>query len=105
MFQIPNVKFVYIYPKPVNMHWGERKLSQLCEEEMGIDPKAGDVFLFFNTKKDQMKLFFCDEDGSQEFLKMLPQGGFMLPAPAESQKYIKVARAKLNSLFRTTLLT
>lgn len=100
MFNVPNVKHVYIYPKAINMSWGERKLSQLCQDEMGIDPNMGDVFLFFNNKKDRLKLFFMDEDGSQEFMKLLPQGGFLLPVAEEGEKYIRVGSDKLNSLFR-----
>ena len=101
MFQLPNVKFVHMYPKAVPMNWGEKKLTQICLNEMGIDPKAGGVFLFYNRKMDQMKLFFLDDMGSQEFLKMLPQGGFMLPVAKEGEKYIKIGRDKLDSLFRS----
>jgi hypothetical protein len=42
MFQIPNAGSVYLYQKPINMRWGEKKLTQLCRDEMGIDPRAGD---------------------------------------------------------------
>jgi hypothetical protein len=92
-----------MYLKPINMGWGETKLSQICLQEMDIDPKAGGVFLFFNKKQDQMKLFYLDQDGSQEFMKMLPRGGFMLPAPKPGESYVKIGREKLNSLFRTTI--
>lgn len=100
LFSIPNVKHVYMYPKPVPMNWSEKKLGQLCRDEMGIEPKVGAVFLFFNKKQDQMKLFFRDDDGHQEFLKMLPQGGFMLPVPKEGERFVKVDSKKLDSLFR-----
>jgi transposase len=105
LFDIPKVKYVYIYPKTINMNWGERKLSQLCRDEMGIDLKEGNVFLFFNNKKDQMKLFFKDVDGSQEFTKRLPQGGFLVPVPKEGERFVRIGRDKLNSLFKTSLLT
>jgi transposase len=104
MFEIPAVKFVFLYSEPINTHWGEKKLSELCREKMGIEPKEGHVFIFFNRKKDQMKLFFYDETGSQELLKVLPQGGFLIPAAKEGESYIKMSRQKLNSLFRTTIL-
>ncbi len=41
MFQIPNAGSAYLYQKPINMRWGEKKLTQLCLDEMGIDPGAG----------------------------------------------------------------
>lgn len=105
MFQLPNVKFVHLYPWPINIRWGETKLIQLCKNEMGLDPKQGGVFLFFNRKKDQMKLFFLDETGSQEMLKLLPKGGFMVPTPQAGEKSIKLSKDKLNSLFRTGMFS
>lgn len=90
-----------MYSKPIPMNWGEKKLTQLCTDEMGIDPKNGAVFLFFNTKKDQMKLFFLDNNGSQEFQKLLPQGGFLLPVPKEGAKFVKIERKKLDVIFKS----
>lgn len=99
-FQVPDVKNIYLYAKPIPMGWGEKKLTQLCVDEIGIDPRTGAVFLFFNKKQDQLKLFFLDSTGCQQHLKMLPQGGFMLPAPKEGERFIKIDRKKLESLFR-----
>lgn len=101
LFQVPDVKNVYLYPQPVPMNWGAKKLTQICKDEMGLDPKRGDVFLFCNRKKDQMKIFFLDDLGSQEFQKLLPQGGFMLPVAKEGEKFVKIDRKKLDSLFRS----
>jgi transposase len=101
MFQIPSAGSVYLYQKPINMRWGEKKLTQLCRDEMGIDPRAGGAFLFYNSKRDQLKLFFLDHTGSQEFQKLMPRGGFLLPAPRDGEKFVKVDRKKLNRLFRS----
>ena len=105
MFQLPNVKVVHLYPLPINLRWGEGKLMELCKSKMGLDPKQGAVFLFFNRKKDRMKLFFLDETGSQEILKILPKGGFMLPVPMDGEKFVKISVEKLNSLFRTGMFS
>jgi hypothetical protein len=58
MFQIPNAGSVCLYQSPINMRWSEKKLTQLCWDEMGIDPRAGGVFLFYNSKRDQQSYFF-----------------------------------------------
>ena len=65
MFNLPKVKTVFFYPTPIPMNWGEKKLTKICKEEMGIEPTLGSVFLFFNYKLNQLKLFFLDETGSQ----------------------------------------
>jgi IS66 Orf2 like protein len=97
---IPNVSHIYLYPKPISMRLGENKLVDLCRNEMGLIPKKGFVFLFFNKKQDKIKLFYLDDVGCQEIMKVLPQGGFLLPVAAENQKYIKIEINKLPSLFR-----
>ena len=101
MFQIPNSGSVYLYQKPINMRWGEKKLTQLCRDEMGIDPRAGEVFLFYNSKRDQLKLPSLDQTGSQEFQEWVPRGAFLLPAPRDGEKFVKVDHKKLNSIFRS----
>jgi hypothetical protein len=101
MFAIPTGLSVYLYQKPISMQWGEKKLSQLCKADMKLDPRKGGAFLFFNSKRDQLKLYFCDDTGSQEFLKWMPRGGFMLPAPRAGECFVKIERSKLGSLFRS----
>jgi hypothetical protein len=97
---LPAVKYLHMYTEPIPMNWGERKLTEICRKEMGIDPAGGAVFLFFNRKKDQLKMFFMDESGSQEIQKMLPRGGFILPAPEEGKKFLKIPMSKIDTLFR-----
>ena len=97
---IPRVSHIYMYPKPISMKLGENKLSKLCIDEMGLDPTKGFVFLFFNKSQDKIKLFYLDDTGSQEIMKVLPQGGFLFPVPSDGQKYVKLDVSKLKSLLR-----
>jgi hypothetical protein len=82
------------------MNWGEKKLLQVCREEMGLDPVDGWVFLFFNRKQDQLKIFFLDENGSQQFTKLLPNSRFLLPVAQECEKFVRIDQKKIDSLFR-----
>jgi hypothetical protein len=85
---IPGVKTAYLYPKQISMNLGEKKLTQICKEEMGLDPKIGMIFIFYNSKLNQLKLFFYDETGSQDMTRLLPKGGFMVPVQTKDEKYI-----------------
>jgi hypothetical protein len=91
---------IQLYQKPINMRFGEKKLTQLCSQELGREPKTNEVFLFYNTKRDTLKLFWRDKNGSQEIVKTLPRGGFMLPAPKDGEAFVTLARSKLESVFR-----
>lgn len=82
------------------MRLGENKLIDICRNIMGLDPEKGLPFLFFNKLQDKIKLFYLDATGSNEIMKILPKGGFLVPVAAENEKYIKIERNKLPSLFR-----
>lgn len=101
MLFLPEVKVAYLYPKPIPMNWSEKKLTQICKEEMGLDPADGGVFLFVNSKLNQMKLFFLVENGSQELIKWLPKGAFMIPVRTKDEKYIEIEGSKLRKLFKS----
>ena len=92
---------IQLYQKPISMRFGERKLTQLCCQELGREPKVNELFLFYNTKRDTLKLFWRDGNRSQEITKALPRGGFMLPAPKDGEAFVTLARSKLESVFRT----
>jgi IS66 Orf2 like protein len=70
-------------------------------QELGREPKVNELFLFYNTKRDTLKLFWRDGNGSQEITKTLPPCGFMLPAPKDGEAFVTLARSKLESVFRT----
>jgi hypothetical protein len=91
---------IQLYQKPISMRFGERKLTQLCSQELGREPKINELFLFYNTKRDTLKLFWRDRNGSQEIVKTMPRGGFILPAPIEGEAFVTLARTKLESVFR-----
>lgn len=54
-------------------------LSGLVREFMLQDPLGGDVFLFFNRRKNQVKLLCWDRDGFAIFYKRLEKGTFEIP--------------------------
>lgn len=91
MFSLPShVNHVHLYADPINMRWGEAKLGQLCRDEMDIDPDNGEVFLFYNRKKDQIRLFFLDVDGCQMLTKYLPENAFLLPVVPEGERSMEI---------------
>ena len=92
---------IHLYQKPINMRWGEVKLTEICRTELKRKPKINELYLFYNTKRDTLKLFWLDGNGSQEISKMMPRGGFMLPAPESGDTIVKIPRDKLNTLFRS----
>jgi hypothetical protein len=98
-----NVPFssIHLYQKPISMRFGEKKLLEICRSTLEREPRVNELFLFYNGKRNTLKLFWLDGTGSQELSKSLPRGGFLLPAPKDEETFVKLERAKLNSLFRS----
>jgi transposase len=99
MFDLPKFKKAYLYQVPISMRWGEKKLNELCKGRIGVDPREGHAFLFFNTKRDCLKLFFYDALGSNELQKLMPKGGFVLPAPVAGEHFVEITPSLVPRLF------
>jgi len=98
-----NIPFssIHLYQKPISMRFGEKKLLEIWRFALKRDPKVNELFLFFNSKQDRLKLFWLDGTGSQELSKSLPRGGFLLPALKAGEAFVRLERSKLSSLFRS----
>ena len=67
---------------------------------MELEPEQGCAFLFFNTLQNKIKMFYVDETGSHEMMKVLPKGGFLIPVSTGNEKFIRIEKSKISSLFR-----
>jgi hypothetical protein len=92
---------IHLYQKPISMRSGERKLIEICRSALNREPRVNELFLFYNGKRDTLKLFWVDEKGSQELSKSVPRGGFLLPAPRDGETFVKLELGKLGALFRS----
>jgi IS66 Orf2 like protein len=90
---------VYLFQQPISMRWGERKLAAVCEQHLGVGPKIGDAFVFWNRKRDQLKIFYRDEMGSNDMSKRMPAGGFVLPAPNDGEHFVKLSPKLIPRIF------
>lgn len=92
---------IQLYQKPISMRFGEKKLIEICRSALNREPRVNELFLFYNSKRDALKLFWLDGTRSQELSKSVPRGGFLLPAPKAGDTFVSLERSKLSSLFRS----
>jgi len=59
-------------------------LSGLVREGLLKDPLGGDVFIFFNVRRTQVKLLVWEGDGFAIWYKRLEKGTFELPSAREN---------------------
>ena len=67
------------------MRKGFDGLSGLVREGLGKDPLSGDVFIFFNKRRTQVKLLLWERDGFSIYHKRLERGTYELPANASPE--------------------
>ncbi len=66
----------------------------------GLTLDSTTAVVFHNRKKDTLVLYTLDRDGDRCITKKLERGAFLLPVPAEGEKYVVLAASKVASLFR-----
>ena len=66
------------------MRKGFDGLSGLVRDALQKDPLSGDVFIFFNKRRSQVKLLLWERDGFSIYHKRLERGTYELPAPTDS---------------------
>ena len=70
----------FLYRHPADMRKGFDGLSGLVRNELQKDPLGGDVFIFFNKRRSQVKLLLWERDGFSIYYKRLERGTYELPA-------------------------
>ena len=73
-------------------------LMGLAQQTFDQDPCSGHLFLFFNQKRDRLKILFWDVDGFCIWYKRLEVGVFQLPVATEGQEGVELNGSQLNRL-------
>jgi transposase len=69
----------YLYAMPTDMRKGFDSLSGIVSAEMNSNIFTGDVFIFINKKRNQIKLLVWEGDGLVVYYKRLEAGTYELP--------------------------
>lgn len=84
-----NVRY-FVYRHATDMRKGFDCLSGMVSNEFLKDPLTGDVFIFFNYRRDRVKLLHWQGDGFVIFYKRLEKGTFEIPLKETSQNNIEI---------------
>jgi transposase len=69
-----------LYRGTADMRQGFYSLAGIVRREMAMEPlNPGDVFIFLNRKRNQVKLLSWDGDGWAIYYKKLEQGTYEVP--------------------------
>jgi transposase len=85
---------ILAYNHPVDMRKSFNGLLGVVRSEIGSNPLSQTVFMFFNKRRNYLKLLFWDRTGYCLISKKLERGSFSLPAE-ESLQSLDIEKLKL----------
>ena len=71
----------YWYGQATDMRKGFDSLSGLVRERMQREPAQGEVYIFINARRNQIKLLTWEGDGLALYYKRLEKGTYEMPRP------------------------
>lgn len=82
MLALSSITRIFVFSQPTDMRKSFNGLSGLVREHFEVDLLSGHLFLFFNHRRDCVKILAWDRDGLSIWYKRLEAGTFQLPSSA-----------------------
>lgn len=98
MLSITRIHRCYLYRSRTDMRKGVDSLCGLVRNELGKDPLNGELFVFFNKSRNQIKLLLWEQDGFSLYQKKLERGTYELPEGNEIHQ--SISSEKLNLILQ-----
>ena len=89
---------VFAHRDPTDMRKSFSGLVGLVETELGQQVESGDLFLFFNRRRDRVKVLYFVGDGLVIFYRMLERGTFEVPAATDANSNTAGVELRLSDL-------
>jgi transposase len=90
----------HLYAGYVDMRFSFDGLSGIVRNELNASPINGDVFIFINKRRTQLKLLQWDVDGFIIFYKRLEKGTFEIPYVNSGQRHYTISSEQLHFILK-----
>lgn len=100
MINVAHGTHIYLAAGATDMRRGFNGLQGQITSVLEQDPLSGHLFLFFNRRRDRLKILYWDQDGLAIWYKRLESGTFQVPVCEEGQTHIKIRNDDLVMLLR-----
>ncbi len=91
MFSLNDSMRYLLYSEPTDMRKSYHTLSGLVTNNMGLNVRNGDVFIFINKARNRVKLLHMEPGGLVIYSKLLEEGRFRLPSIEHQQGSVKMS--------------
>lgn len=89
---------IFVAREPVDFRRAHDGLCTIVREHFGDDPFSGDLFVFFNRRRDRIKLQVWDRQGFWLAYKRLERGTFEALSVPREQSRLAIDRVRLAAL-------
>ena len=96
---------IFVCTTPTNMSYSFDSLMGRAQEIFDQDPTSGHLFLFFNRRRDRLKILFWDHDGFCIWHKHLEAGTFQMLRTTNDPEGIEIDWSKLRQIHHEHDLT
>jgi transposase len=88
MLSLQDSRRYFLYPEICDMRKSFDGLGGIVRQQMNLDLLNGDVFIFINRRRNQIKLLQWDRDGFSIYHKRLEKGTFEWPVNTGQGKIV-----------------
>lgn len=89
----------FLYRGITDFRCGMDSLSGLVRRELEQDPLSGDIYIFFNRTRTQVKLLHFEGDGFALYQKRLERGTYEIPAVTQ-EKELRISAESLQLILQ-----
>ena len=79
MINLPSARQYYLYGQATDMRKSFNGLCGLVNNEMALDLRSGDGFIFINKRRTLIKILLWDRNGFVIYYKKLASGTIQIP--------------------------
>lgn len=94
----------WLYNADTDMRKGLDRLHGIVKDEMKQDIFRGDIFIFINKRRNQIKLLHWEGDGLSMYYKRLERGTYELPKVNASEGRIRMSSEQLQYILSGVVL-
>lgn len=98
MLSLSSAVKVFVAVDPVDLHLSFDRLAGLVRSRLGENPLSGSLFVFFNKRRDKVKIFLFDRTGYAIFYKRLEVGSFEAVVSTDGRGQVAIDTTALTLL-------
>ena len=105
MLALSNRYRYFLHYGKTDFRMGFNGLSGMVRNEMGLDPTDGEIYVFVNGRRNQLKLLLFETDGFCLYHKKLTEGTFEMPLYDAATHSAVISEEQLSLILKGISLT